>query len=199
MGFRRCSHFRAVRTVRILARVCLALALLLFLRFFCQISLALLERVIGFCHQVPFSGNPCMPRLYGTALGILKVLSPNSWLEYPSKTASAACRLPGRAISARRATRESWTFPCRARTRLATPAVLPCTNRRALADLIDFPVLRNKGTCSALERERECDPRFIQPNRQHSPVEPAINALGVDGCDRCRQAAHTSGVLAPLG
>lgn len=59
-------------------------------------------------------------------------------------------------------------------------------NQRGLAEVIDFPVLPKKGKCSAAEREREGDPRFIQLRRKHSAVESAINALEVHGLDRCR-------------
>jgi hypothetical protein len=59
-------------------------------------------------------------------------------------------------------------------------------NQRGLAEVIDFPVLPKKGKCSAAERAREGDPRFIQLRRKHSAVESAINALEVHGLDRCR-------------
>jgi hypothetical protein len=57
-------------------------------------------------------------------------------------------------------------------------------NQRALAEVIDFPVLPKKGKCSAAERAREGDPRFIHLRRKHSAVESAINALEVHGPDR---------------
>jgi hypothetical protein len=59
-------------------------------------------------------------------------------------------------------------------------------NQRALAEVIDFPLLPKKGKCSAAEREREGDPRFLHLRRKHSAVESAINALEVHGLDRCR-------------
>ncbi len=52
------SRFRAFRSFRIFRHARLALALFLFLGLLCQIALALLERVVGFCHRVPLSGNP---------------------------------------------------------------------------------------------------------------------------------------------
>jgi hypothetical protein len=58
-------------------------------------------------------------------------------------------------------------------------------NQRALADIIDFPVLPKKGKRSAAEQAREHDPRFVRLRRRHSGVESAINALEVHGLDMC--------------
>ena len=58
-------------------------------------------------------------------------------------------------------------------------------NQRALAEIIDFPVLPKKGKCSAAEQAREHDPRFVRLRRRHSGVESAINALEVHGLDMC--------------
>ena len=59
-------------------------------------------------------------------------------------------------------------------------------NQKGLAEVIPFPVLPKKGKCTAAERERESDPKFIRLRHRHSAVESAINALEVHGLDICR-------------
>jgi len=58
-------------------------------------------------------------------------------------------------------------------------------NQIALAALIPQVVLPKKGKLSLVQRKREADPEFVDLRRQHSAVESAINALEVDGLDRC--------------
>ena len=58
-------------------------------------------------------------------------------------------------------------------------------NQIALAALIPQVVLPKKGKLSQAQRKREADPEFVALRRQHSAVESAINALEVDGLDRC--------------
>ena len=59
-------------------------------------------------------------------------------------------------------------------------------NQKALATVVDFPVLPKKGKRSQAEHKREGDPEFIRLRRCHSGVESAINALEVHGLDLCR-------------
>jgi hypothetical protein len=59
-------------------------------------------------------------------------------------------------------------------------------NQRPPTEVIDFPLLPKKCTCSAVERAGEDDPGFIQLRRQHSAVESAIKALEVHRLDCCR-------------
>jgi transposase, IS5 family len=46
-------------------------------------------------------------------------------------------------------------------------------------------VLPKKGKLSQAQREHEAGPEFVDLRRQHSAVESAINALEVQGLDRC--------------
>ena len=59
-------------------------------------------------------------------------------------------------------------------------------NQKGLAEVVPLPVLPKKGKCTAAERERESDPKFIHLRRRHSAVESAINALEAHGLDICR-------------
>ena len=58
-------------------------------------------------------------------------------------------------------------------------------NQKALAKLLDRAVLPKRGKLSATEQTRESDPEFIEQRRRHSAIESAINALEVQGLDRC--------------
>jgi len=59
-------------------------------------------------------------------------------------------------------------------------------NQKGLAEVVALPVLPKKGKCTAAERARESDPKFILLRRRHSAVESAINALEAHGLDICR-------------
>jgi transposase, IS5 family len=50
---------------------------------------------------------------------------------------------------------------------------------------VDLPVRPKKGKRSAVEWEREHDPRFIGLRHRHSAVASAINASEAHGVDRC--------------
>ena len=58
-------------------------------------------------------------------------------------------------------------------------------NQKALAEIIDLPVLPRKGRRSKEDQQRESNPEFIHLRRKHSAVESAINALEVHGLDFC--------------
>jgi hypothetical protein len=59
-------------------------------------------------------------------------------------------------------------------------------NQHELKTELSTVVLPKKGRLSAVDRDRESAPEFVEARRQHSAVESAINALGVHGLDLCR-------------
>ena len=62
------------------------------------------------------------------------------------------------------------------------------TNQVTLGKLLNHVILPKKGKLSAIDKEREGDPEFIQQRGKHSAVESAINALEVHGLDRCNDS-----------
>ncbi len=46
-------------------------------------------------------------------------------------------------------------------------------------------ILPKKGGLSKVDKERQCDPEFVQGRCKHPGVESAINALENHGLDRC--------------
>ncbi len=62
------------------------------------------------------------------------------------------------------------------------------SNQKALAEIVDLPVVPKKGKRSKAECERESHPEFIRLRRRHSAVESAINALESHGLDICRDS-----------
>lgn len=59
------------------------------------------------------------------------------------------------------------------------------TNQKDLQNHLATVILPRKGKLSLKDQEREYSPEFIQARHQHSAVESAINALEVQGLDRC--------------
>ena len=58
-------------------------------------------------------------------------------------------------------------------------------NYTVLMTILKTVILPKKGGLSKAEKERQCDPEFIQGRRRHPAVESAINALENHGLDRC--------------
>jgi transposase, IS5 family len=59
------------------------------------------------------------------------------------------------------------------------------SNQTELKQRLENVILPKKGRLSEADKARESDPEFIRLRRQHSAVESAINALGVQGLDKC--------------
>jgi len=59
------------------------------------------------------------------------------------------------------------------------------SNQDGLNALLDQVILPKKGRLSLVEKEATSDPIYRQRRYQHAAVESAINALEVDGLDRC--------------
>ncbi len=58
-------------------------------------------------------------------------------------------------------------------------------NFTALSRILKTVILPKKGGLSKADKERQCDPEFVQGRCHHPAVESAINALENHGLDRC--------------
>ena len=58
-------------------------------------------------------------------------------------------------------------------------------NHAVLTTILKTVILPKKGGLSKADKERQCDPEFIQGRCHHPAVESAINALENHGLDRC--------------
>jgi len=58
-------------------------------------------------------------------------------------------------------------------------------NFTALSKILKTVILPKKGGLSKADKERQCDPEFVQGRCHHPAVESAINALENHGLDRC--------------
>jgi len=58
-------------------------------------------------------------------------------------------------------------------------------NFTALSRILKTLILPKKGGLSKADKERQCDPEFVQGRGHHPAVESAINALENHGLDRC--------------
>ncbi len=58
-------------------------------------------------------------------------------------------------------------------------------NQLELSKLLDLVVLPKKGRCNKKEQAKENSPEFRSSKKKHSAVESGINALEIQGLDRC--------------